>query len=208
VEALRRETLLPVQLLACVLPFAIVPLWFGGDWLIQRFYSPYSASVWPMKVLLLAFYFLVVNGGVTTFLFTIDKQRRNLLIAGPALAFNVVLDVLLLRQGLGILGVALGSLVTYIAYAFVHLSYVASHFQLTRREWLRFFAEAFLPGGCLAIILAGIDWMAPPGGSFVRAALCTVLSWVLVAPLAARALRLARRIDAASEDAGALAVRR
>jgi hypothetical protein len=151
-----------------------------------------------MQVLLLAFYFLVVNGGVTTFLFAINKHRRNLLILVPALVFNVVIDIALIRAGWGLLAVAMGSLATYILYSLIHLSYVASHFGLARAQWMRFYAGVFLPPVYLALIMTAIERLFDYHASLLSAALACLVAALLLSPLAVRGLSIARSLEAAS----------
>jgi O-antigen/teichoic acid export membrane protein len=194
-EEIRQQTIVPVLLLACIVPFVIVGLWFGGGYAIRVFYPKYAAAILPMRILLFGFYFLVVDAGVTYFLFAIDKHRRNLVIAGPALVFNLVIDVILIRAGWGLSAVAVGSLVTFAAYAAVHLWYVASHF-LKGSEWLAFVGGITLPALYLGILLAlGTLALPPRWSEIARTATACVLAWVLLLPLGARGLRFARLLD-------------
>jgi O-antigen/teichoic acid export membrane protein len=197
IEAIRVHTLVPVRLYASALPLPIALLGIGGSYAVARFYAPYVDAVAPMLVLLVAIDFLVVTGGVTTFLFAIDRHQRNLLILAPALCLNVAVDVVLIRAGWGLMAVAIGSLATYASYALVVLWYVSGHFALGRGERLRFLAGAVLPGAFLGLVLAALAWLLPFRESLAKAAAAGALSLLLFAPLALRALRLARRLDGA-----------
>jgi O-antigen/teichoic acid export membrane protein len=199
VASLRHLTLVPVHLLASLVPFVVAGIWIGGGYFLVRFYPSYSGAVGPMRVLLIAFYFLVINGGVTSFLFAIDKHRRNLFIAGPAVVLNVVLDLVLIRAGLGLLAVALGSLLAFVAYTIVHLGYVASHFSLRPREWVSFFAGAFLPGAYLAAVLYALGGLARVPASLGQAACACAVAGLLLSPLAVWGWRMATRLDRAMD---------
>jgi O-antigen/teichoic acid export membrane protein len=193
-RVIRAHTLLPVQLYAAFVPFVVAGLWIAASHLLPRFYPLYADSLLPMRVLLVSFNFLVVTGGVTTFLFALDKHRRNLFILVPALFFNVAADVLLIHLGWGLLAIAVGSFLTYLLYAAVVLSYVADHFELTTKEWLAFHLGAFLPGGYLMLTLLFLEsWVNYQSAAMTGAA--GVVELVLLAPLALRGVLIARRLD-------------
>lgn len=195
-EAIRRHTLQPVLLYARALPLPIALLWIGGGFGLARFYPAYAEAVGPMQVLLLASGFLVVLGGVTTFLFAIDKHPRNLLFVTPALAFNVAVDLVLLRLGWGLMGIAAGSLVTYFLYAAAVLWYVSGHFDPGFGPRLRFLAGALAPGVLLGSALGLLERLAPYRDSAGATAAACALAVALTAPLALRARALARQLDA------------
>jgi O-antigen/teichoic acid export membrane protein len=194
-EAIRRHTLQPVLIYARALPLPVALLWIGGSFALTRFYPAYAEAVGPMQVLLVASMFLVVLGGVTTFLFALDKHPRNLLFLTPALAFNIVLDLVLLHSGWGLMAVAAGSLVTYFGYAGAVLWYVSGHFDLGAGERLRFLAAAGAPGVGLALSLGLLERYLPYRSSLAGTVAACAASAVLCAPLALRALRLARQLD-------------
>lgn len=196
VRAVREHTLLPVHLLACVTPFAVGFVWLGAGYAVPRLYPAYVETLPVLRILLLATYLLVCTGGVTTFLFALNKHRRNLLILAPLLALNVVVDVLMVKAGMGIEGVALGSGITYFLYAVVHLWYVAAHFRPTPKEWTRFYLGVFVPGAWTAALLLTIEAALDPSASAPRALMAVALTGLGLAPLGVRGWRLVHRLDA------------
>jgi hypothetical protein len=194
-SAIRRHTLHPVLLYANVLPLAIGPLWIAGSWALVRIYPAYADAARPMQVLLLATNFLVVLGGVTTFLFAIDKHPRNLLFVTPALALNVAVDLVLLRLGWGLMAIATGSLVTYFLYAAAVLWYVSGHFALGDGERPRFLAGALLPGVLLGLSLGVFERLVPYRDSPAATAAACALAVALAAPLLVHVRRLAHQLD-------------
>jgi O-antigen/teichoic acid export membrane protein len=199
VTAIQSLTLLPVRLYAQLLPLPIGMLWVAGSYGLARVYPSYVEALRPMQILLIAVNFLVVLGGVTTFLFAIDKHPRTLLFLAPALCLNVAIDIALIRGGWGLTGVATGSLVTYFLYAFAQLWYICGHFGLGLRQRLRFQVGAFGPGVCLGIVLSAIEWSVPYRASLAGAASACALTGTLLLPFAWRALRVAARIDEGPE---------
>lgn len=194
-QAIELHTLLPVRVFASALPLPIAVFWIGGSYFLARFYPSYLQALRPMQVLLIGVGFLVVLGGVTTFLFAIDRHQRNLLFLTPAVCFNVILDLVLIGRGWGLTGVALGSLVTYFLYAFLVLWYVTGYFDLSLRERLVFQARAFLPGSYVALVLFSIERLWPYRDSLLSAVSALSLSVAMTSPLFLHALRLAPQLD-------------
>jgi O-antigen/teichoic acid export membrane protein len=194
IQTIKDLTLRPVKLHACFVPVLVSSIWFTSGYFITHFYPQYVESVRPLQILLLAFYFLVINGGVTTFLFAINKHSRNLFIIVPALIFNIVLDIVLIEAGWGLLAVAAGSLATYVLYLVIHLGYVLSHFEPGRRESVRFYASIFMPAinlvCALWIVERWVDYRSTIGAAFT-ACLFAVL---LLLPSAAAGILVLRRI--------------
>ncbi len=195
VPAIRRHTLQPVLLYANVLPLFIGLLWIAGGYALVRFYPAYAGALRPMQILLVASDFLVVLGGVTTFLFAIDKHPRNLLILAPAVCLNVAIDLLLLHLGFRLEAIAVGSLVTYFCYACALLWYVSGHFDMGRAERLEFLAGALLPGIGLGLAMSLLERFVAYRDSLAATAGVAALVALLSAPLAWRGLGLARRLD-------------
>lgn len=195
IEALRLHTLQPVIVYARALPLPLALLWIGGGYALTRFYPAYAEAVRPMQLLLLGAGFLVVLGGVTTFLFAIDRHPRNLLFVTPALALNVVIDLALLRLGWGLLAIATGSLVTYFVYAASVLWYVCGYFDTGGARRARFLVAALGPGVALGLGLAVLERYVPYRDSLTATLLLCALCAGGAAPLAASAGRLARGLD-------------
>ena len=193
--AIRRHTLEPVLLFARALPLPVTALWVAGGFLLTRFYPSYVRAIEPMHVLLIATTFLVVPGGVTLFLFAQDKQSRNLVLLACTLAVNVVVDLLLLRLGWGLMAIAVGSLVTYAAYAITLLWYVSGHLLATRWQRLAFLGRALVPAVGLATALAALERCIDYRHSLPASLAVGAVGCLLCAPLALDAARLAWRLD-------------
>ena len=194
-HAIRGLTLQPVLVYARLLPLPIGLLWVGGSYALTRFYPAYEAALRPMQILLVATNFLVVLGGVTTFLLAIDKHARNLLILAPIVGLNVLIDLLLLRLGWGLAGIASGSLITYFCYACASLWYVSSYFEQGVAGRVRFLGGALLPGVGLGLGLGLLEHSFDYRGSFVATVGAGGLVALLCTPLSLHGLRLARQLD-------------
>jgi hypothetical protein len=191
----RRLTLNPVLAYANGLPVLVGPLWIAASFGLTRYFPAYSQAVGPMQILLLATSFLVVLGGVTTFLFAIDKHPWSLVMIGPALVLKVGVAFGLLRLGWGLEGIAVASLVAYVGYALSMLWYVTGHFSMSRVARCGFLGRAFLPGIVLGAGLSLVERYVPYRASLGRAAATAAIVASLSGLLLPRALRYARQLD-------------
>jgi len=80
-----------------------------------------------MKILVLGYFFIVVNEMSSTLLFTIDKQRLLVPLYGVMVAASICLNYLFILLGWGITGVALGTSISYFLFFLFVFSYAASH---------------------------------------------------------------------------------
>jgi O-antigen/teichoic acid export membrane protein len=194
-QAVRRYTLNPVLAYANVLPVLIGPLWVAASFGLARFFPAYSGAIGPMQTLLLATSFLVVLGGVTTFLFAIDKHPWSFVMIGPALVLKVAVAVGLLRLGWGLEGIAVASLLAFVGYALSMLWYVTGHFSMSRLARCGFLVRALLPGVVLGGVLTMIEEYLPYRSSLTAMAATAAAVAVLSGLLVPRALRYARQLD-------------
>ncbi len=112
----------------------ILVLYFAAPPLIRAFLPAYAEGVAPVKIILFGPLFLAFSGGFANLLNTLDKQVYYLAVQAAALLVNVGLNVVFVRAGLGISGVALGTTLTYALYG---LALVAVSLRLVYRPGLR-----------------------------------------------------------------------
>jgi O-antigen/teichoic acid export membrane protein len=197
VESLRRFVELPLQVLGDVLLAAIVVLLVVVPPALMAFLPDYSASIAPMRVMLVGTYFLCLSPPAGQLLLTIHKQIPLLGIAVPSMALALGAAYLGASHGLvGVAaGVALGCLAQFLGinlYAFSQLAGSAEAI----RPLLAIVAEAAV---ALALVWA-IERFVPAG----QGLFALVGGWRLVAaagvalPLLTRA---AGRLRAASAPA-------
>jgi Na+-driven multidrug efflux pump len=78
--------------------------------------SAYVPGITAMKISLISPVFLAIANSYTNFLNTINKQFYVLLIQGAAIIINILLNIILIKMGLGIKGVAVATAFTYFFY--------------------------------------------------------------------------------------------
>ena len=125
-ESLRKFVELPLHVLSEVLLAAIAVLLVALPPALLAFLPDYSASIPPLRVMLVATYFLCLSPPAGQFLLTIHKQIPVLFIAIPAMIIALVAAYI--GTSYGLVGVATGIaiasflyFVTINAYAFSHL---------------------------------------------------------------------------------------
>ena len=109
-----RQSLMGTAVTVPILAIVYVALPF----LVDRFLPAYALGVTPARILLVGLAFIPLAGGIGNFLNTVDKQVYYLMVQAGVVLVNFSLDVLLVKIGWGLNGVALGVSVTYFLYAF------------------------------------------------------------------------------------------
>ena len=101
--------------------FMLLPLLFGLYWLlpwiVESFIPEYTPGIDAAKIIIIGLSFLSISSGFVNFLNSVNKQMYFLIIQASALAVNVILDILFIKMGKGIEGVATGATITYIIYS-------------------------------------------------------------------------------------------
>lgn len=83
---------------------------------VKAHMSAYVPGITAMKISLISPVFLAIANSYTNFLNTINKQFYVLLIQGAAIIINILLNIILIKMGLGIKGVAVATAFTYFFY--------------------------------------------------------------------------------------------
>lgn len=97
----------------------LILVYFGLPFLVTYFLPEYSLGLVPARILLIGLAFIPLAGGVGNFLNIVDKQIHYMAIIAFAVIINLGLDLLFVKLGWGLNGVALGSSITYVIYVFV-----------------------------------------------------------------------------------------
>ncbi len=86
---------------------------------VTRFLPDYVPGIRAMKIIAIGPLFLALASGFGNLLNVLNRQTWYLVIQGCALLLNVTLNVILVKAGLGISGVAIGTTITYALYGTV-----------------------------------------------------------------------------------------
>jgi O-antigen/teichoic acid export membrane protein len=96
-----------------VLVYAILPF------LVDRYIPEYRLGIEPARILLVGLGFIPLAGGVENLLNTVGKQGYYLAVQAGAIFINLCLDILFVKLGWGLNGVALGAAISYALYAII-----------------------------------------------------------------------------------------
>lgn len=110
-----------IAAMAVTLP-VLVFIYLFSPYLVERFLSEYLPGLTPARILLLGLAFLPIAGGVGNFLNTVGKQGYYLAVQTGAVLVNLSLDVLFVKIGWGLPGVAWGATLSYVLYVIALVS--------------------------------------------------------------------------------------
>jgi len=106
----------PVYIFAVLIPFLSGVAIFLAPPVIDLFLPKFVPGIPAMKIYIVCTYFLILVQFSSSFLVTLDKYWINVPILLFSIGLNLVLNLTLLHYGWGLEGVALGTLVSFIAY--------------------------------------------------------------------------------------------
>lgn len=130
VKGIEDLTWRPVWLLSIMLPPAIALGWAACDVVIPLLLPEYAEAATPMRIYLTGMYFLCLNLGVSNSLIALNRHRWNIPILVGVIGLNILIDYMLVSVlGLGLAGIALGSLIAYATYWLLHSGLVRWFFE-------------------------------------------------------------------------------
>lgn len=166
-EAISGLTWRPVKGLSIVMPVLCALTWVLGPWGIEWFLPAYASAIGPLRVYVVGVFFLGLNMGTGSVLFAINKYMYDIPIVVGCIALNVVLDILFVSWAhAGLMGIALGSALTYFVYWMAHTILVHHYFGRRIRSAL----ILNLASGWAGFALAALDLAAWATGNLWRSA--------------------------------------
>ena len=116
----KRDVYIMMQKIIKLLWFPLIIVLLGGimflPYLVKMFIPKYIAGITSMRILLCGIYFLSLAIFCSHYLVTIGKQVLSLLICIGAVIINLVLNILFIKFGFSIEGVALATSISYFLY--------------------------------------------------------------------------------------------
>jgi O-antigen/teichoic acid export membrane protein len=164
--ALARNFLLgPVRALTAIILILICSAAVGLPLFIRLFIPKYLPSIPVMEVLILGAFFPAASAIPCSYLIAINKQNWLIAIQIVTALFILVTDTIMLREGYGILGAAIG---TVIGYGISSLSYtvLSVHLALGRRvKAAHFCGRLLLPFGVMALAMLAANTLILDGAT-------------------------------------------
>ena len=133
----------PIRAMAVVMIFLICAAAIILPVIIRLLLPKYLPSIPLIEILVPGAFFLAMAPIAGSFVITVNRQRALIFIQLIAMIIGFAIDILLLKAGYGILGIAYGTIVCYAIYGLGYVS-IAVYLALeSRRESLYFSAQLF-----------------------------------------------------------------
>jgi O-antigen/teichoic acid export membrane protein len=133
----------PTYFVSRLMPILIGIIIFLAQPIVIFILPQFKGGLGVMKILVLGYFFMAVNQMSSALLFTIDKQRLLIPLYGIMIAICVGFNYLFVAMGLGIIGVALGTSISYFLFFVVVFTFASSHI-MEWRKILRFYLEIMI----------------------------------------------------------------
>jgi len=143
VMGVKEMILKPTYLISRLMPILIGVIIFLAQPLVLFLLPQFKDGLDVMKILVLGYFFMAVNQMSSALLFTIDKQRLLIPLYGIMVAVCIGLNYLFITKGLGIVGVAIGTSISYFLFFLVVFTFASSHI-MAWRKIIRFYSEIMM----------------------------------------------------------------
>ena len=146
----------PTVIIAYLLPFLLASIYFGIHLLIQYFLIKYLPSIKVVKILTLGLFFSAIPTMAVSVCYAIDKRINVVYLTIPSVILNIIINYSLIRLGMGIEGVAIGTGISYFVFCSTLLWYTMKQYKSTFEEYIKIFLMMYAPfvyALCIIVIL-------------------------------------------------------
>jgi O-antigen/teichoic acid export membrane protein len=154
---LKRHLFVPIDALACILPVVIGIFYLSADLIVTTVLPQYIEGIWPVKILTLAGFFFCISHVALPIVVTLDRQRSFLVIVAFAILLGFSVNLLIIRAGFGIAGVAAGTGAVFFVYCCLSLFYVSRLYDLSFASFMKYLLRTFAPFIYSVALLAALD---------------------------------------------------
>lgn len=135
---------------------------------IRWFLPQYAEAIVPGQILVFAFFFSILARMPATLLVCLNRQNLLMLLTLTAVITGAGLDVFFITRGLGLVGVAMGTGLSLVAYAGLTLFFALKEINMTGRQSALFLAKSFTPYlACLALSMLVRHYLDGPTESLL-----------------------------------------
>jgi O-antigen/teichoic acid export membrane protein len=133
----------PTYFISRLMPILMGIIIFLAQPIVLYVLPQFKDGLGVMKILVLGYFFMAVNQMSSVLLFTIDKQKLLIPLYGIMVAVCIGFNYLFITMGLGIIGVALGTSISYFLFFLVVFPFASKHI-IEWREIKRFYFEIMI----------------------------------------------------------------
>jgi len=145
IESLKNRVFIPTLILMYLTPFMIGALLIVIHLPVNYILPKYIPALSVVNILLPATFFMSVIRVGGNFLITINKHYNILVIQIISIILSLSLNYLFIKSGMGIIGVALGTAITYFFYGSAIMGSTLKQYTDKVSEFIKFFIKGYIP---------------------------------------------------------------
>ena len=159
IQQIKNYFIEPTVLLAYLPPFLICGIYFGVHIPIKYYLGKYIPSIVVVQIMSFGYFFMILNTMATSICFAVNKQMKILYLTLPCIFINAMLNYILIRNGMGINGVAVGTAITYFLYNISILILTMKQYEARYSKRLKFLLMIYSPFIYALILMLSMDFM-------------------------------------------------
>lgn len=166
IEILKSYVFKTSKILSLIMPLVIGPLFIILPTIVSIFLKDYIEGITAARIVMVGFYFYGILGLTDSLLVTTGKLKLYGILGMLVLIINIALDLIFIKLGYGIEGVAFGgTMITYFIYSTILIGYAVSKFVNKFKDLLTFFVRIWSPFIYMVLILfiteKGFEYFIP-----------------------------------------------
>jgi O-antigen/teichoic acid export membrane protein len=184
IEGLKRYLTQPTLILGylgCpVLGVVCLSIHLPIQWLLPK----YIPAILPGQILIISSFFMIIAYMPGTILFSLNKQKLALAITAVSVLVGAVADYIMIKSGQGIVGVALGTSLSFVLYSILIMVSSLRALKMSIRESISFLLLLCIPYVILLALIGPIyrlfigadtGWVSDLAYTGIRCGLIVVL---------------------------------
>lgn len=149
---LKKFITLPIRNLSLLIPVLIGGVVVILPTLVRFFLPEYIEGITAAQILLFGLFFASTVGMAGNFFLVTNRQYFYLGILLVGVLINLILSSILIRFGLGIVGVAIGTSISYLVFFLAMIIISMNHCKVKIKETLGFLLKVLLPMAYILVI--------------------------------------------------------
>jgi len=114
----------------------------------------YALAIPPGQILILAFFFMIIARMPATILISLNRQNLLLVLTAISVLVGAIADFILIKLGYGIIGVALGTSLSFALYSSLTMISSLRTLKISRRKSISFLSMVGVPYIAVLFLLA------------------------------------------------------
>ncbi len=143
--AVNEYLLKPMIHTAYLMPFLIGPILFLFPMFVSLLLPRYILGIAPTQILAPGVYFLAITYAPQTMIVANNWQTQALYFLPPVLGTNVLLSIVLVKQGFGLSGVAASSSLSFLLLALALVGFLSRKLESKGSQWRRHLVGLVMP---------------------------------------------------------------